>query len=219
MQSQSLPGGKFSPAGGGLPPAGGGGGGGGGGNSSTYPVLLQVADGRGGFAQQTYTITVNPTGYDLPPYFTSTPVVSGVVGVPYSYPSQALDPNGFALTYSVVAGSSPAGMTINATSGLVQWTPTPAQLGTNLVTLKATDTAGLFATQVYDVVVTTPPNDAVYITSTAVTSRDGREPLSLPGHGGERPQPADDVFADDRAAGDDHQRPDRIDPVDAVKRQ
>src|SRR5262249_17769631 len=45
-----------------------------------------------------------------------------------------------AITYSVVSG--PADLTINPTTGRVNWTPTPGQVGTHTVTFRATNATG-----------------------------------------------------------------------------
>jgi RHS repeat-associated protein len=125
----------------------------------TQAVLLRVDDGRGGLAQQQYTITVIAAPPNRPPVFTSTPVVDGNVNTPYSYQATATDPDGTkptdptgeTLTYSVVSG--PQGLSVNPSTGLVTWTPTVAQLGTDSVTLQVDDGRGGTATQSYTVAV------------------------------------------------------------------
>jgi hypothetical protein len=86
------------------------------------------------------------------PTITSTPVLTATVGVAYSYDVNATDPNaGDVLTYSL--DTAPAGMTINAVSGLIGWTPTSAQVGSNAVTARVADGRGGFVTQSFTVVV------------------------------------------------------------------
>lgn len=53
-----------------------------------------------------------------PPYFTSTPVLAGAVGQPYQYLATAIDPDGDAISFSLV--SPPSGMTLSP-SGLLSW--------------------------------------------------------------------------------------------------
>ena len=61
-----------------------------------------------------------------------------------------------ALTYALT--TAPSGMTIDPASGLVQWTPTAAQVGPEAVALSVTDPLGGTATQTFTVVVAaTPP--------------------------------------------------------------
>ena len=74
------------------------------------------------------------------PTITSTPVTSATEDAAYSYDVNATDPDvGDTLTYSLT--TAPTGMTINATTGLISWTPTNAQVGANAVTVRVRDVA------------------------------------------------------------------------------
>ena len=79
----------------------------------------------------------------------SFPVSTATRGRLYSYQTVATNPFCGALTYSL--DLAPAGMTINAT-GLIQWTPAPAQMGVNPVTVRVTDAGGIFDTQSFGIV-------------------------------------------------------------------
>ena len=73
----------------------------------------------------------------------------------YQYDVNATDSDGHSLIYSLP--DSPAGMTINSSSGLINWTA-PANTGTYDITVKATDSGGAYATQMFIIVVSaTPP--------------------------------------------------------------
>ena len=79
-------------------------------------VTVRVDDGHGGSATQSFTINV--AAANVAPTITSTPVSTATVGAAYSYDVNATDPNaGDVLTYSL--DTAPAGMTINAASGLI----------------------------------------------------------------------------------------------------
>jgi RHS repeat-associated protein len=112
-----------------------------------HNVGIRADDGRGGSAVQQFTVTTTLTPPNLPPVFTSTPVVAAAVGVPYTYQATAADLDGDPLTFSVVTG--PQGLDIDATSGLVSWTPSEDQLGLTGVTLQVADGHGGTATQTY----------------------------------------------------------------------
>lgn len=90
-------------------------------------------------------------GGGVAPAFTSTPVTAATQGVLYSYTLTATDVDGGTLSYSLDA--KPAGMNVNASSGLITWTPGSAQLGPQAVTARVTDPTGLFATQPFSIVV------------------------------------------------------------------
>jgi FtsP/CotA-like multicopper oxidase with cupredoxin domain len=90
------------------------------------------------------------TGEGGAPTITSIPVTTATQGVSYSYDVNATDPDaGDVLSYSL--DIKPAGMSINATSGLIAWTPGSAQVGPQAVTARATDQTGLFATQPFTI--------------------------------------------------------------------
>ncbi|MBL8347684.1 MAG: putative Ig domain-containing protein, partial [Rubrivivax sp.] len=133
--------------------------------AGSQAVTVRVTDPGGLFATQAYTITV--TAANVAPQITTTAVTTAAVGVAYSYDVNATDANGGTLTYSLT--QAPTGMTINASSGLIAWTPTSAQAGSQAVTVRVTDPGGLFATQAYTITVTAA-NVAPQITTTAVTT-------------------------------------------------
>lgn len=89
-------------------------------------------------------------GTALPPSIVSTPVTTATEGALYTYDVDATDPDfGDLATFSL--DLAPAGMTIGANSGLIQWTPSGAQVGSHDVTVRATEAAGLFATQSFSI--------------------------------------------------------------------
>ena len=116
--------------------------------AGTHPVTVDVSDGRGGSDSQSYAISV-AEGVNAAPTITSTPGTAGTEGALYSYDADATDPDGDPLTY--VLTTSPVGMTIDASTGLVQWTPTNAQVGDNSVSVRVEDTGGLFDTQSFTI--------------------------------------------------------------------
>ncbi|GAH40970.1 unnamed protein product, partial [marine sediment metagenome] len=72
------------------------------------------------------------------PKLTSKPVTKATVGALYSYDVDASDPDvGDTLTYSLTV--KPAGMSIDAATGLIEWTPSNAQVGANEVVVKVAD--------------------------------------------------------------------------------
>lgn len=123
----------------------------------THGVIVRVADSGGLFVTQSFDIVVEQTPND-PPEFTSTPVTTADVGTLYSYSATATDPEGDSMTFSL--DTAPDGMVIDSATGLVEWGPTPAQLGTQAVTIRVTDANGLFATQSFTIEVFSPPTAA-----------------------------------------------------------
>ena len=74
----------------------------------------------------------------------------GIVAVLVSVQASADDPDpGDELTYSL--DQAPAGMTVDAVSGLVQWTPSATQVGVSMVVVRVTDSRNLFDTEGFSV--------------------------------------------------------------------
>ena len=129
-------------------------------------VVAQVTDLAGDTDTQSFTITV--TNVNDPPVITSTPVTTATEDILYSYDMDATDPDvGDVLAYSLT--TSPAGMTIDAATGLIEWTPTNEQVGDNDVVVQVTDLAGATDTQSFTITVANV-NDPPVITSSPVTT-------------------------------------------------
>ena len=105
----------------------------------------RVTDAGGLYVTQTLTMTV---AANLPPVISSKPLTTGKVGVPYNYTLRATDPNGGTITYLSRVGN-PSNLSINATTGVVTWTPTAGQVGNILIRLRAIDPGNLAAEQAF----------------------------------------------------------------------
>ncbi len=75
--------------------------------------------------------------FNSSPVIESTPITTAKEGVVYTYDVEATDPNEDTLTYSLT--TSPTGMTINSTTGVIAWTPTEDQIGENEVVVEVSD--------------------------------------------------------------------------------
>jgi poly(3-hydroxybutyrate) depolymerase len=103
----------------------------------SHNVRLDVSDGMVS-ASQNWTITVSAAGSgNQPPVITSTAPTTATEGQQYTYQAAASDPNGDPLTWSLT--TSPSGMSVGASTGLVTWTPSAAQVGSHSVTLEVSD--------------------------------------------------------------------------------
>jgi len=108
-------------------------------------VIVSVSDGKGGTAEQSYTITVFPA--NLPPEITSTPPNQTTVDANYVYNVAATDPDGDTLSYRLL--DAPSGLRINSSTGQVTWVPYNA--GTSSVSIEVSDPSGLSARQDYNI--------------------------------------------------------------------
>ena len=117
----------------------------------SQPFAVRVEDNQGGWALQTFGVTVSLSGDNRAPAITSTPVTTVAVGAPYAYAVVALDPDDDPVTYSLEA--APEGMTIHATTGLIQWTASAEQMGAHEVVAVASDNRGGSTRQAFTVTV------------------------------------------------------------------
>jgi hypothetical protein len=128
-------------------------------------VTVRVEDQAGGYDTQSFSIHVTNT--NDAPTITSTPVTVGAEGSLYSYDVDATDPDtGDSLTYSL--DTNPGGMTIDANTGVISWTPGGGDAGDYTVTVRVEDLDLLFDTQSYTLTVN-EPNYPPAITSPPVT--------------------------------------------------
>jgi len=106
---------------------------------------------------------------DSIPAITSTPTLTATQGLSYAYKVTVSDPDGGPITFTL--DQAPAGMTINTTSDYIAWIgwrPTNAQVGTQAVTVRATDPTGLSTTQSFNIAVANV-NDAPLARNDAYT--------------------------------------------------
>ena len=75
--------------------------------------------------------------FNSAPVIESDPTLTATEGALYTYVVEATDPEGDTLTYSLT--TSPTGMTINSSTGVINWTPTEEQIGENKVEIKVSD--------------------------------------------------------------------------------
>ena len=110
---------------------------------------IRATDGNGTFGTQAYGITINAA-------ITVSPatLANGTVGTAYSRTVSAAGGSG-SYTYSVSAGALPAGLTLNASTGVISGTPTTT--GANPFTIRATDTLGAFGSRAYTVTIAPAP--------------------------------------------------------------
>ncbi|MEJ6950101.1 putative Ig domain-containing protein [Natronospora cellulosivora (SeqCode)] len=115
-----------------------------------FQVIIRVEDGRGGYAEQTYTIGVSEEDENNPPSIISEPVTIGTVGEEYQYQLIAVDEDGDPLTYALL--QAPVGMSINETA-LISWIPEESQTGISAVEVEVSDDRGGVAVQSYEIYV------------------------------------------------------------------
>jgi hypothetical protein len=128
-------------------------------------VIVRVQDVF--FAAATQSFAINVRAVNSPPTITSSPIVQANPGELYVYAPRASDPDGDPLRFRLSV--KPDGMTIDETTGLVRWTPSPAQNGTHTVRIVVDDGQGGIDSQSYTLSIRQQPaNRPPLITSTPV---------------------------------------------------
>ena len=118
--------------------------------NDTIQVKVVATDGTAtGKAVVSNVFSMNNT----PPTTVSSPASAKQDGQ-YAYQVQAQDPDGDALTFNLEV--APPGMTIHPQSGLVQWVPAADLKGSHRVRIIAKDSKGGFATQDFDLSLSSP---------------------------------------------------------------
>jgi hypothetical protein len=142
-------------------------------SAGDYDVTIEVFDNGSPVKSfsQSFTIHVEEAPpVNQAPNITSTPITSATVDQAYTYNVDATDPDGDTLTYSLTTDTEPTDMTINSTTGLINWTP--ASIGYYDVTVRVSD-GSLSDTQSFTIHVeeeSEPTNQAPNITSNPITS-------------------------------------------------
>ncbi len=123
----------------------------------SHPVSIEARDNIGAITTQSWVIAVaNAINTNSPPVIFSEPVTQGRTNQPYAYDINAFDPEATTITSSLV--TFPTGATINASTGLISWTPQPSQVGPQAFLARAQDAQGAAATQAFTVnVIDIPP--------------------------------------------------------------
>ena len=110
---------------------------------------IRATDGNGTFGSRAYSIVIN-TAVAVSP----ATLANGTVGTAYSRTVSATGGSG-SYTFTVSVGTLPAGLTLNATSGVISGTPTTA--ATSAFTIRATDSNGAFGSRNYSVTIAPAP--------------------------------------------------------------
>jgi len=149
-------------------------------SAATATFTLRASDAGGCTGTRSYTLT------PVCPAISITPAdaAAGTVGTAYT---QTLTGSGGTAPYgswSVISGALPAGLILNASTGVISGTPTVAAIPATSFTVRATDTYGCQGTQVISLkicpVITLSPtsmaNGMVGITSSQTVTVTGGEP-------------------------------------------
>ncbi|WP_182864853.1 putative Ig domain-containing protein [Rhodopirellula sp. JC639] len=113
--------------------------------ASSNAIEIQVSDGRGGVATQSFDLSVASVDINQLPEIISVPPTHWVSGRDYRYDAVARDPDGDPVSWELTV--APRGMSIDPYTGVVRWTPDESQIGSHFVEVTATDVLVGQATQ------------------------------------------------------------------------
>lgn len=125
-------------------------------SDTTFTFIVTVSDGYDGIATQQFTILVTNTVNEAPIWTTTSGLLSTIPwGTAASITLSATDPNGDALTYSVVSGSLPSGLTLSGNT--ITGTPTRVYTTTtSSFTIRAKDTKNASSDRPFSIKVSIP---------------------------------------------------------------
>ena len=131
----------------------------------SHDVALQVVDGFGGQATQTFQIQVSED--NVAPVIVSTPPLIATIDETYSYIIDSFDADGDDTEVSLVSG--PNGMAFDVNSSTLSWNPTAVDLGGHRVELRVADSKGAAGHQSFTIQIR-DTNTAPQFTSDPITS-------------------------------------------------
>ena len=139
------------------------------GQVGTQTTALQVCDGGSPSrcVSQLLQLTIAASSA---PVFVSAPPTSALANQSYAYQAVVDDPQSGAITYALTAPSPAPGNMALGSTGLLTWTPTAKDVGSTVVTITATDAAGLSATQTFTLLTSVPMSIDPQFTSVPATT-------------------------------------------------
>ena len=132
-------------------------------DNTTYYWTVDASDGKSNATDvpaEIWRFTILMPPANIPVRFTSTPPTIAWVGKEYAYNLTSVDEDGDIPVFSIVSG--PPGLTIDASTGKLRWTPASTDIGNHTVTVQVSDGRGSTDNQTFEVMVLVP----IRITST-----------------------------------------------------
>jgi len=105
------------------------------GQTGAQSCIVRVTDQASAYATQSFTVTV--TSVNHPPEITTNSLKAAAEDAPFRDTVRATDPDGNNIYWFVVAG--PESLSIGMSTGIITWMPRQANVGNNLVQIRATD--------------------------------------------------------------------------------
>ena len=131
--------------------------------AGTFTFTVTATDTQSATASQTYTVTIAPAAVTIVVAPVSLP--NGILGIGYSETITAVGGTG-PYTFAATAGPLPAGLSLNAATGVLSGTPTTA--GVSNFTITATDTTSAAGNRAYALTITATPTPQISLSPRAL---------------------------------------------------
>jgi hypothetical protein len=147
------------------------------GNVGAFATIgISVSDGQVSAALASFTINVSAAA-NRAPTITGTPAPSAMQGVQYTFLPGANDPDGDVLTFSIT--NKPSWATFTASTGQLQGTPGPANVGTTTgIVISVSDGEDSAALAAFDLTVQAIATGSATLSWTPPTQNDDGSPLT-----------------------------------------
>lgn len=136
------------------------------GQIGNHSVVVEVTDGRGGKANQSFNLAILKDPPNRPPRFVSVPVTHAEFGRTYNYVAETSDPDNDSISFRLL--NAPSGMSINPETGAISWVPSDSSL-TDVVhiAVEADDGRGGRAFQEFDLAIVSQQDNSppVFVSS------------------------------------------------------
>jgi hypothetical protein len=132
-------------------------------------IKISVSNGTASASLAAFTITVSAQPVDGPPTISGTPATAVTAGFAYSFTPTATDPEGHALTFTVV--NRPAWATFNANTGQLAGTPGTGNIGTFAnITISVSNGTSAASLPAFTITVSAPVDGPPTISGTPAAS-------------------------------------------------
>ena len=131
--------------------------------AGTFTFTVTATDTQSATGSRTYTVTIAPAAVTIVVAPVSLP--NGVLGIGYSETITAVGGTG-PYTFAATAGPLPAGLSLNAATGVLSGTPTTA--GVSNFTITATDTTSAAGNRAYALTITATPTPQISLSPRAL---------------------------------------------------
>ncbi len=135
-------------------------------DTGVFTIIVEARDSEGGIGTQTYCLYTLQWPNQVP-QITSVPDTVSYTDRLYTYTVTATDTDNDTLTFRLL--QKPAGMSIDSSSGSINWTPALSDTGDYNIIIEADDGAGASAQQTYTLHILRLPNYKPEITALADT--------------------------------------------------